>query len=134
MGQYYFLQGLQVLMNLMIMFIEEKRLMGMLQRIFNVRNIDFKLMVPVMMLLIIGYMMIFSTTSLKGVSEYADAYFFIKRHSIYLGVGVILYVIGFIVPIQFFQRVAWIGYLISLGLLLLTLIIKFIKTCSPWRK
>ena len=118
----------------MIMFIEEKRLMGMLQRIFNVRNIDFKLMVPVMMLLIIGYMMIFSTTSLKGVSEYADAYFFIKRHSIYLGVGVILYVIGFIVPIQFFQRVAWIGYLISLGLLLLTLIIKFIKTCSPWRK
>ena len=45
---------------------------------FNFQNIDVRLMFPVVMILVIGYIMIFSTTSFKGLSEFNDAYYLLS--------------------------------------------------------
>tara|TARA_A100001015_G_scaffold318995_1_gene440566 strand:+ start:51 stop:1157 length:1107 start_codon:yes stop_codon:yes gene_type:complete len=88
---------------------------------FNSNRIDFKLLVPLIILLIIGYIMIFSTTSFKGLSEFNDAYFFIKRHTFFLCIGVGLFLIGANIPIKKYEKWAPIGYLASIVLLIITL-------------
>ena len=50
-------------------------------------KVDWSLMIPVFLLLIIGIIMLISTSSIIGFSNYNDAYFFVKRHLIYLVIG-----------------------------------------------
>ena len=76
----------QVLMSFKTTLIEAKRLIGMFKKSF--KSMDWRLIVPTILLLVIGYIMIFSTTSFKGLSEFDDAYFFIKRQSIFLMVPI----------------------------------------------
>jgi cell division protein FtsW len=84
--------------------------------------IDWWLFVPMVLLLIIGYIMVFSTTSFKGLSEFNDAYYFIKRHSFFLMGGMALFFIGAALPTKKIKHGALIGYALSIGLLLVTLI------------
>jgi cell division protein FtsW len=92
----------------------------MLKTLF--KSMDWRLIVPTILLLVIGYIMIFSTTSFKGLSEFDDAYFFIKRQSIFLMLGFVLFFIGALIPIDRYKKWALPGYLVSVGLLLITLI------------
>ncbi len=94
----------------------------MLTNTFKRFNLDWKLILPTLIILFIGYIMIFSTTSFKGLSEYNDAYFFIKRHTIFLTLGICLFVAACNIPSEKYKRYGLWGYLISLLLLLLTLI------------
>jgi cell division protein FtsW len=89
---------------------------------FNRHFFDWKLMLPLIALLIIGYIMIFSTTSFKGLAEYNDAYFFIKRHSSYVLLGIFLFFVGGVVPIKLYKNVAIFGYGVAIVLLLITLV------------
>ena len=84
--------------------------------------IDWWLFVPMVLLLIIGYIMVFSTTSFKGLSEFNDAYYFIKQHSFFLLGGMVLFFIGAALPTKKIKQGALIGYALSIGLLLVTLI------------
>ena len=93
----------------------------MLQNIKAVK-IDWSLLIPTIFLLIIGYMMIFSTTSLKGLSEYNDSYYFIKRHSVFVIIGIVLFFIGAAIPIEKYKKAALGGYALTVLLLLITLI------------
>jgi cell division protein FtsW len=83
---------------------------------------DWKLVLPTLMILIIGYVMIFSTTSFKGLSEFNDPYHFIKRHTLFLMSGIGLFFIASAIPTEKFRKVGLAGYLISMVLVLLTLI------------
>ncbi|MEK9728128.1 MAG: FtsW/RodA/SpoVE family cell cycle protein, partial [Candidatus Margulisiibacteriota bacterium] len=83
---------------------------------------DWRLVLPTLVILFIGYIMIFSTTSFKGLSEYNDAYFFIKRQSVFLALGLILFWIGSKIPTEKYRVYGLWGYLISVILLLLTLL------------
>ena len=94
----------------------------MLKKAFNFQNIDVRLMFPVIMILVIGYIMIFSTTSFKGLSEFNDAYYFIKRHSIYLLGGILLFFIGNAIPTTRLKAWGVWGYGISILLLIITII------------
>ncbi|MGA0241887.1 MAG: FtsW/RodA/SpoVE family cell cycle protein [Candidatus Marinamargulisbacteria bacterium] len=85
-------------------------------------DLDWKLILPTLVILIVGYIMIFSTTSFKGLSEFSDPYFFIKRHTVFLIIGMGLFFIATWVPIKYYQAVSIWGYFISIILLLLTLI------------
>ncbi len=85
-------------------------------------KIDWSLLIPTITLLIIGYIMIFSTTSLKGLSEFNDSYYFIKRHTIFVFVGVLLFFIALKIPIQKYKHYALTGYLLITFLLIITLI------------
>lgn len=89
---------------------------------FKPVQLDWKLILPTLIILIIGYVMIFSTTSFKGLSEFNDAYFFIKRHSIFLMIGIAFFAIAAKIPIEKIKQYGLIGYLGSIVLLLLTLV------------
>ena len=104
------------------MKIEDGHLQIMLKKAFNFQNIDVRLMFPVIMILVIGYIMIFSTTSFKGLSEFNDAYYFIKRHSIYLLGGILLFFIGNAIPTTRLKAWGVWGYGISILLLIITII------------
>lgn len=89
---------------------------------FNMRSIDWWLVIPMAILLTIGYIMVFSTTSFKGLSEFNDAYYFIKRHSLFLMLGIALFTCGSWLPVKYYKKCAFWGYLVSVALLLITLI------------
>ena len=54
-------------------------------------------------------------------SNYNDSFFFIKRHFIFLILGLIAALFGFVIPHHFYKRIVSYGLLISIALLLLTL-------------
>tara|TARA_A100001015_G_scaffold133543_1_gene148192 strand:+ start:6487 stop:7614 length:1128 start_codon:yes stop_codon:yes gene_type:complete len=82
---------------------------------------DWIFLLAVFSLLGIGMIMIVSTSSVVGLSTYNDAFFFIKRHFIFLILGLIAGLIGFVIPHTFYKKIVSWGLLLSFGLLLLTL-------------
>ena len=94
----------------------------MLANLYKRITVDWPLIIPMAMLLILGYIMVFSTTSFKGLSEFNDAYYFIKRHTAYMVVGWALFFLGAVIPRNAYKKWAVWGYLVSLLLILLTLL------------
>ena len=86
------------------------------------RRIDWWLIIATIGIVTVGYIMIFSTTSFKGLSEFDDPYFFIKRHSLFLCIGLMLFGVGMRLPIDFYKKYAIWGYSASIILLILTFI------------
>lgn len=82
---------------------------------------DWIFIVAVFSLLSIGMVMIVSTSSVVGLSTYNDSFFFIKRHFIFLILGLIAALIGFVIPHNFYKKIVLWGLLLSFFLLLLTL-------------
>ncbi|MBG91096.1 MAG: putative lipid II flippase FtsW [Actinobacteria bacterium] len=75
----------------------------------------------VLALLVIGFLMLLSTSSVVGVANYQNGYYFVKRQSIYLLVGLAAFFVGAWVPNQLYkQYMRWLffGVLILLGLTL----------------
>lgn len=83
---------------------------------------DWRIIFPVCLLLLIGSMMIFSTTSSKGLAEFNDPYFFIKRHAVYLLISLIVCAVAVRIPLHWYERFALHGYVIGVALILMTLI------------
>ncbi len=84
-------------------------------------KVDWSLMVPVFLLIIIGIIMLMSTSSIVGFSNYNDAYFFIKRHLMYLGVGILACFVGMVTPHTIYKRFLGLLFVLVLVCLLLTL-------------
>lgn len=73
-------------------------------------------------LVFLGVIMIFSTSPTVGLSNYSDPYFFIKRHLIYLFLGIVCFLTAYKLPHTAYRRMVLPGFSISFILLLLTLI------------
>lgn len=73
-------------------------------------------------LVFIGMLMILSSSSYVGYANYADSYYFIKKHTMYLLLGLLAMVIGWRVPYAKYQQWLLPGFLGSLVLVILTLI------------
>ncbi len=86
-------------------------------------KVDWSLMIPVFLLLIIGIIMLISTSSIIGFSNYNDAYFFVKRHLIYLVIGFCACFVGIVTPHVLYKR--------FLGVLFVFVIIALILTLTP---
>ena len=84
-------------------------------------KLDWSLLVPVLLLLVIGTVMLISTSSIIGLSDYNDPYFFIKRHLIFLGLGGVACFLGIIIPHQLYKRFIGLLFLVTCLLLILTL-------------
>jgi cell division protein FtsW len=80
------------------------------------RRSAYFLFVAVLGLLVIGIVMLFSTSAFARDSH-GDAYFFLKRQSLWLGIGLALCTLTALVDYHFWQRTWWIWF----GLALLTL-------------
>lgn len=65
--------------------------------------------------------MIFSTSSIVGFSNYNDSYFFIKRHLIFIILGMGAFIFGLVCPYQVYQKRLGLICIVTVALLLLTL-------------
>ena len=84
-------------------------------------KVDWVLLIPVILLLIIGVLMIFSTSSIVGFSNYNDAYFFIKRHLVYLCIGFFALFLGTVINHHVYEKKLSHLFLLMIVLLLITL-------------
>lgn len=73
-------------------------------------------------LLVIGVLMIISTSSVLGYAQFNDSTYFIKRHLVYLSAGVIAMLFGVMFPYERYKKAALIGLVITALLTLATLI------------
>lgn len=71
-------------------------------------------------LISIGGLMILSTSSVVGLANYQDSYFFIKRHLLYLGIGAFGLYIGMKIPFRLVQKNIMTGYFAACALVLMT--------------
>ena len=90
----------------------------------NVRHIKmhrksaYILFLAVLGLLVIGIVMLFSTSAFARDSH-GDVYFFIKRQAVWFGVGLVICVGAALVDYHFWQRTWWVWFALALVALLL---------------
>jgi len=80
------------------------------------------LLIPVIILLVIGAIMILSTSSVVGLSSFNNSFYFIKRHTLYLAIGIVAFIFGLKIPHLTYKKYAIWGLLFSVFLLGLTII------------
>jgi len=85
------------------------------------RKSAYFLFVAVLGLLVIGIVMLFSTSAFAKDSH-GDPYFFLKHQSLWLGVGLAVCITAALIDYQFWQRTWWIW----LGVATITLVFCFI--------
>ncbi len=79
------------------------------------------LVVPVVMLLIVGLGAMLSASSVVSIRETGEAFFYIKRQVLWVGLGLAAFVITTRVPYRFYERVAVPIYLLGVAGLAATL-------------
>jgi cell division protein FtsW len=77
------------------------------------RKCAYFLFLAVLGMLVIGIVMLFSTSAFARDSH-GDVYFFIKRQAVWLGVGLTVCAIGALVDYHFWQRTWWIWFALAL--------------------
>jgi len=82
------------------------------------RKSAYILFLAVLGLLVIGIVMLFSTSAYARDSH-GDVYFFIKRQAIWIGIGLIGCIFAALVNYQFWQKTWWLWFVIALAALAL---------------
>ena len=76
------------------------------------------LVIAVAAILVLGIVMLFSTSAFAH-DAHGDAFYFVKRQSMWLGIGVIGCITGSLVDYHFWRRTCWIWFGVSFVLLAL---------------
>src|SRR5260370_16727812 len=82
------------------------------------RKSAYILFLAVLGLLVIGIVMLFSTSAF-ALDSHGDVYFFIKRQAIWLGIGLVVCTVVALIDYHFWQRTWWLWF--ALALVTLTL-------------
>jgi cell division protein FtsW len=82
------------------------------------RKSAYFLFLAVLGVLVIGIVMLFSTSAFAR-DTHGDAYFFLKRQAVWLGVGLVLCVVTALIDYHFWQRTWWLWLALSLVTLVL---------------
>src|SRR3954454_11597709 len=82
------------------------------------RKSAYILFLAVLGLLVIGIVMLFSTSAYARDSH-GDVYFFIKRQSIWIGIGLVACIFAALVNYQFWQKTWWLWFAVALSALAL---------------
>ncbi len=85
------------------------------------RKSAYFLFLAVLGMLVIGIVMLFSTSAFARDSH-GDVYFFVKRQAVWLGVGLVVCAVAALVDYHFWQRTWWIWF----GLALIALALCFV--------
>jgi cell division protein FtsW len=79
------------------------------------------ILIPVAVLIVIGLIMVFSSSGIYANAKYGNEYYFIKRQFLFVGVGgLIIFLISYI-PVQFFYITRYFWLVLCLLLVALTL-------------
>lgn len=84
--------------------------------------LDMKLLLPVLALLLIGYVAITSASVEYAAAHYGDAMHHSRRHLIYLGLALVASVVVLVLPIRFWAITGWAWLFLGLAMLALVLI------------
>src|SRR5437868_6152065 len=76
------------------------------------------LFLAVLAMLVIGIVMLFSTSAFAR-DAHGDVYFFVKRQAVWLGIGLLISITAALVDYHFWQYTWWIWFLLALGTLAL---------------
>ena len=82
------------------------------------RKCAYFLFLAVLGMLVIGIVMLFSTSAFARDSH-GDVYFFIKRQAVWLGVGLAVCALGALLDYHFWQRTWWLWFALALAALAL---------------
>jgi cell division protein FtsW len=82
------------------------------------RKSAYILFLAVLGLLVIGIVMLFSTSAYARDSH-GDVYFFIKRQAIWIGIGLVGCIFAALVNYQFWQKTWWLWFAVALAALAL---------------
>ena len=77
------------------------------------RKSAYILFLAVLALLVIGIVMLFSTSAFARDSH-GDVYFFIKRQAIWVGIGLVLCIFAALIDYHFWQRTWWLWFVLAL--------------------
>src|SRR4029078_13706772 len=78
------------------------------------RNSAYFLFLAVLAMLVIGVVMLFSTSAFAR-DAHGDVYFFIKRQSLWLGIGLTVLIAAALVDYHFWYHTWWLWFLLALG-------------------
>ncbi len=96
-------------------------------------NIDFYLFFPIICLLAIGILMVFSASSVSAYNQYNNAYYFLQRQAIWVSLGLVVMFRVSKIPYWKLKKYAAYGYLFGLAALVLVLVIgKTINGAKSW--
>lgn len=98
------------------------RLVGSRRRGERAAAFDLPLMVAAMGLLSLGFVMVASASMTIGDTCCQDPFFFVFRHAIAIGLALSAGLLGFIIPINWWERMGPWLFLAGLGMLILVLI------------
>lgn len=70
------------------------------------RKIHFGILIPVLLLLIIGWLLVFSSSAYFSMARRGDAYFYIRRHSYFMIAGLVIMIMAFFVNYRVYVRPA----------------------------
>jgi cell division protein FtsW len=82
------------------------------------RKSAYVLFLAVLGLLVIGIVMLFSTSAFARDSH-GDVYFFIKRQAIWVGLGLLICIFAALIDYHFWQRTWWLWFALALAALVL---------------
>ena len=82
------------------------------------------LFIAVLGMLVIGIVMLFSTSAFAR-DAHGDVYFFIKRQSLWLGIGLTILIAAALVDYNFWYHTWWLWFLLALGTLALCFVPHF---------
>ena len=83
---------------------------------------DWVACLPMLTLIIIGLIMIFSTSSVVGQANFNNSYYFIEKHCVFIFVGIVAFLFGLFIPHDYYKTYLLPGFFGSVFLLSLTLI------------
>lgn len=82
-------------------------------------RIDWGLVVPMIVLVILGFIMIMSSSAAFAKQYYHDSFYFMKRHFIYSLIGICAFIVGMRTPHALYKHYFFQGFGISLILLVM---------------
>jgi cell division protein FtsW len=82
---------------------------------------DLQLLFPVLFLVGIGIVMVYSASSALALKKYGSSYFFLKRQALFALLGLMALVGGRHIPYRFWRPLAYPALIVSFGLLLVVL-------------
>ena len=84
------------------------------------------------LIVIFGLVMLFSASYTTGYLRMGDSLYYIKSQALYALIGVgVMFVFSY-VDLRFIRRLVWVGYLVSIGLLVLVLFCEPLNGCRRW--
>lgn len=86
------------------------------------RSIDTPAFFTILILVVIGIIMMFSTSSVVGYANYNDSFYFIKKHFFFLSLGGIAFLFALKFPHQRYKDLAFSGFIVAILLIVGTFI------------